>query len=148
MHPIFNNSKSQCICLVCNWWIFTRVLTTCVVLPKGAFLWYWQQYLLFKMEESYISGAKAPKKGCFYNATPLPPSTGTNGSVLKPTEGFFFFFFKNAVTVLTAINTVFITPCSTSRLQRWPVKGQSSRAKGRERERKRKQMGGSCSSAL
>lgn len=111
------------------------VLTTVSVIQDGGKLRFWCQ--------------STKKKGCFYNATPLPPSTGTNGSVLKPTEGFFFFFFlKNAVTVLTAINTVFITPCSTSRLQRWPVKGQSSRAKERERERKRKQMGGSCSSAL
>lgn len=88
------------------------------------------------MEESYGSGAskeKRKKKGCFHNATPLPPSTGTS-SVLKPSEGFFYFFY-NAVTVLAAINTVFITPCSTSRLQRWLVKGQSSLAKGREGER-------------
>lgn len=125
-------------------------------LPNGAFLWYRQQDLLFKMEESYGSGAskekkkEEKKKGCFYNATPLPPSTGTSSGVLKPSEGFFILFFYNAVTVLAAIDSVFITPCSTSRLQRWLVKGQSSLASGRggEREGEREQMGGSCSSAL
>lgn len=84
------------------------------------------------MEEGYVYAASKTQKGCFYNVTPLPPSTGTTGAVLKPLEGFFY----DAITVLAAINTVFITRCSASRLQRCRVKGQSSLAMGGREEEK------------
>lgn len=105
------------------------------------------------MEGSYVSGASKAKKkkkgdGFIMRLLFHPLLAPTAVSSNPPRDlGFFFFFISNAVTVLTAINAVFIAPGSRSRLQRSPVKGQSS-LREREGERKREQMGGSCSSAL
>lgn len=147
MHPIINRSKSQGI-----WWFVT-----------DSFLHVYWSKLVLRCQKEHSSGTdssicyskwrkaamlvpvKQKKKDVFIMRLLFHPLLAPMAVASNPPRAFFFFiFFYNAVTVLTAINTVFIAPCSTSRLQRWPVKGQSSLLKGREG----KQMGGSCSSGL
>lgn len=134
MHPIINNSKSQFIC----WFVTDEFLHLC------------SSELVLRCQTERSSGTdsricysrwrkatvlvpvkkKGKKRDVFIMQLLFHPLLAPAVSSSPPRV--FFYFFYNAVTVLAAINTVFITPCSTSRLQRWLVKGQSSLAKGRE----------------
>lgn len=92
MHPIIKNSKSQCIC----WFVtdeflhvYCSKLVLCCQKEHSSGTDSSICYSRWRKAMFLVPVKRKKKKGCFYNVTPLPPSTGTTASVLKP---FFFFF--------------------------------------------------------